>query len=101
MTFADCLRSQEAQGYTDVNVRNELDQILMRQESLELLTVLESSHKCSGLCTQRLFYFSRPLTDGPPATRCLEALKSDLQKEGVLAILTLAQAFLVFVVWVL
>lgn len=49
------------------------------QKGLEFITFFEANWPCSGICDQALFYYTLPMSDGPPAETCLATLKEQVQ----------------------
>lgn len=39
---------------------------------------MEDDFNCSGMCSPSLFYFTRPLEEGPPQKTCLFSMKNAL-----------------------
>ena len=56
-------------------IRDDLTYILRHFDEIEMYEALEDEYKCSGMCKPSLFYFSRPLHEGPPQKTCLYKFK--------------------------
>jgi len=48
------------------HIRNDATFILRHFDEIEMYEALEDEYKCSGMCHSALFYFSKPLHEGPP-----------------------------------
>ena len=49
---------------------------------IDLYQELEDDYECSGLCQPALFYFSRPIHEGPPIRTCASKFKHILKKQA-------------------
>jgi len=69
---------------------------------VNLVKLLESDFACSGVCNPGLFWFFRPVTDGPPVNNCITGIKSTFAKQttniGVALIISFGFTFLAFIV---
>lgn len=66
----------------DHNIREDTLFILKHFDEIEMYEALEDEYKCSGMCDSALFYFSRPLHEGPPQERCLFKFKHMLHQSA-------------------
>ena len=46
------------------------------------MAFLESKFGCSGICESGLFYFSQPITKGPPTGTCLNKIRVYVQENS-------------------
>ena len=46
---------------------------------MRYIKYIEDTYKCSGVCEQSLFYFSLPLSEGPPENLCFKDVWTDVQ----------------------
>ena len=56
-------------------VRNNIGFILRHFDEMAMYESLEDEYMCSGMCNPSLFYFKRPLHEGPPQETCLYKFK--------------------------
>jgi len=43
-----------------------------------MISFIEKTYKCSGLCKAPLFYLTQDITKGPPKSACLDAVIKDV-----------------------
>ena len=69
---------------------------------INLMRTLEADFSCSGVCTPGLFWFFRPVTDGPPLINCINGIKTTFAKEttnvGIALVISFGFTFLAFIV---
>jgi len=46
--------------------------------AIKAITYFEGKYTCSGICNEGLFYYSLPLSDGPPTKHCLTFMKDEI-----------------------
>lgn len=63
-----------------------------QKESIATLKLFENKYSCSGFCDVPLFYFSKPVTDGPPSRDCAEAVIEDLTDSVEISVFALLGA---------
>ena len=51
------------------------------EKDIQVLTWIEKTYSCTGLCRQQLFYVANSLDDGPPENTCFPKVHHDLQDE--------------------
>ena len=74
--------------------------ILTHQNEWPLYQYLEDEFNCSGICRPALFYFSNPISFGPPKNTCLKQVvtlfKNDAQPFAMMSIVTAVLFIVVF-----
>merc|ERR1712130_375690 len=60
---------------------------------------MENNYKCSGMCEPGLFFFSRPLHEGPPTQTCFKKFKQELHDsaEGIAVNSVVTGVFALFI----
>ena len=62
-----------------------------------LISSLESQFSCNGICTMGAFYYFKDVTQGPPTSNCLNALKTVFNNKPIaVGIILLVTFFLTF-----
>ena len=46
------------------------------QAGLGFIEFFENSYACSGICEEAMFFYTLPLSDGPPENTCLNHMKT-------------------------
>lgn len=68
---------------------------------MKFLGYFESKYKCTGMCSQALFYYRRDLSDGIPKETCLASLNQELtQSMDYLGISCVIVGIIMFFTWV-
>ncbi len=66
----------------------------------DLISNLESTFSCNGICTAGAFYYFKDISAGPPTTNCLQGIKSILQNKpiacGILLLICFVTIFFAF-----
>lgn len=44
-----------------------------------LIVYFEEKYQCAGFCDQALFFYSLPITEGPPSRSCLEPFLDEIE----------------------
>ena len=81
-TFKDCFndlrsgkRNSDQVSEAKVKEYQELYDRDEYQQAMNFIEYFEDSFTCSGICEQSLFYYTLPMSEGPPTTTCLINLK--------------------------
>jgi len=74
----------------------------LSDDFIDLLKVLENELNCNGICQPGLFWFLKPVTDGPPGQNCVEGLRDMFKKNttniGIALIISCFFTFCAFIV---
>jgi len=103
-TFYDCykyiLKQKDSKNYTNnANVQKVEE---LSDDFVNLLRILEDELNCNGICEPGLFWFLKPVSDGPPDRNCIEGLR-DMFKDnttniGIALIISCFFTFCAFIV---
>jgi len=63
----------EAKEYQDKYNKEEF------QQAMKFITFFEKKWTCSGICSSSMFYYTLPMSDGPPKETCLLHMKDEIQ----------------------
>ena len=69
--------------------------------SFDLVEYFENTYKCSGFCSEGLFFMSLPLSEGVPTEHCIDSLQEAFKGAKPLTlvlILTAVFALLLFLI---
>jgi len=49
------------------------------QQAMKFITFFEEKWTCSGICANSMFYYTLPMSQGPPTETCLVHMKDEIQ----------------------
>ena len=85
-TFSDCfddLRSgnRSTEQVSEEKVKEYQDKYNKKefQQAMKFISFFEKKWTCSGICATSMFYYSLPMSDGPPTETCLLHMKDEIQ----------------------
>jgi hypothetical protein len=47
--------------------------------AMDFITFFEGKFACSGICEKALFFYTLPMSEGPPTTTCLSNMKDEIE----------------------
>ena len=67
---------------------------------MKFITFFESKFTCSGICETSMFYYTLPLSEGPPTTTCLSYMKTEIENNlTYMGMASLVCGFIMLVTW--
>jgi len=85
-TFKECFEDlKEGKRDTSQVPEEEVEKYKQLYESDEFNTAIgfidyfEDEYECSGICSEAMFFYTLPLSDGPPSTTCLSHMKAKIK----------------------
>ena len=76
-------RKKDADSNKEQEDLEEFDERTLPKNLSSIITYLEGSFECSGLCRPTFFYYSLPLTKGRPTRPCLSFLNETVGEEMI------------------
>jgi len=49
------------------------------KHAMDFITFFEGKFACSGICEKALFFYTLPMSDGPPTETCLSNMKKEIE----------------------